>query len=348
MSAARTDRQVVVVIASWLEPELVSRIGSIDPMIEVRYEPDLLPTPRYIADHHGTPRQLTADQLHRWRDHLADAEVLFDFDWLDPAELPHAAPKLRWIQGTSAGIGEFLSSTDLVSSSITFTTAAGVHAVPLAEFTILGLLYFAKHVPTLRRWQSHHHWQVFATTELAGSRVLVIGLGRVGGEIARRCAAMGMEVWGTRRAANGRVPEGVTRMIPLENLDAALTNLDALVLSCPLTPQTAGLIRRAQLDALPTSAVLVNVSRGPVVDEEALIEALQAGKLRGAALDVFAREPLPADSALWDLPNVLVSPHSASTVPAENERIVEIFVENLRRYLRGQPLINEFERTRGY
>jgi phosphoglycerate dehydrogenase-like enzyme len=137
-------------------------------------------------------------------------------------------------------------------------------------------------------------------------------------------------------------------MLPFEGLACALPETDAVVLACPLTEQTQRLIGAAELEALPPHAVLVNVARGEVVDERALIEALVSGRLGGAALDVVEQEPLPAESPLWDMPNVLISPHSASTVERENERIVELFVENLRRWLDRRPLLNQFDRSRGY
>jgi glyoxylate/hydroxypyruvate reductase len=229
-----------------------------------------------------------------------------------------------------------------------FTTAAGVHGSSLTEFVILALLYFCRDVPRLQRMQAAHHWQRHANAELAGRRVLVVGLGSVGRMIARRLAALDVEVWGMRRSAPGTAPEGVARVLPFEGLAHALPDIDALVLACPLTEQTHRLIGAAELQALPSHAVLINIARGQVVDERALIEALASGRLNGAALDVVEQEPLPAESPLWDLPNILISPHSASTVERENQRIVELFIENLRRWLDGRPLLNQFDRSRGY
>ena len=183
---------------------------------------------------------------------------------------------------------------------------------------------------------------------LAGARVLVIGLGAVGREIALRCSQFGCEVWGTRRSADAPPPTGVSRLLARDEIRGALPGVDALVLSCPLTPDTRGLIGAADLQALKPGAALVNVARGAVIDEAAMIEALQDGRLRGAALDVFTTEPLPADSPIWNLPNVIVSPHSASTVGTENARIVDIFLDNLGRFARGEPLRNRYEPALGY
>jgi glyoxylate/hydroxypyruvate reductase len=344
---SRSGCPLTVLIASPLEPALVERIASAAPdRVRVVFEPDLLPEPLYAADHHGRRRELTPEQQQRWLGRLAAADILFDFDWLAPEALPENAPKLRWIQGTSAGIGERLRCTGLIDTDLVFTTAAGVHGSALAEFVILALLYFYRDVPRLQRMQAARHWRRYANAELAGRRILVVGLGSVGRVIAHRLAALDVEVWGMCRSARGTAPEGVARMLPVEGLAQALPEVDGLVLACPLTDQTHRLIGAAELQALPAHALLINVARGQVVDERALIEALQRGRLAGAALDVAEQEPLPAESSLWDLPNVLISPHSASTV--ENERIVDLFIENLRRWLDGRPLLNRFDRSRGY
>jgi phosphoglycerate dehydrogenase-like enzyme len=151
-----------------------------------------------------------------------------------------------------------------------------------------------------------------------------------------------------RRALDGGLPDGVHRLIRREELPDALPQVHALVLACPLTRETRCLIGKDELEALPRSAILVNIARGEIIDEQALIDVLERKAIRGATLDVFEREPLPADNPLWQLPNVLISPHSASTVPDENARIVDIFVENLRRFLGDKPLKNEFVPERGY
>ena len=342
------DVKLSVLIASPLEAEHVARIAAVAPeRVRVVYEPDLLPVPRYDADHHGRRRDLSEGDLARWHRLLAEADVLFDFDWLDPENMPEHCPRLRWVQATSAGIGEYLFSTGLAGSAITFTTAAGVHAVPLAEFVALGLLYLTKGVPWLRAQQERHAWERYTTVQLAGRRLLQIGLGNVGRQIARTCSALGVEVVGMDPSFS-EPPDGVTRLVPRAALVDALGSTDALVLSCPYTKETHHLIGRTELRALPRGAHVVNVSRGPVIDEPELVAALRDGHLGGAVLDVFEREPLPAESPLWDMPNVLVSPHSASTVAQENGRITDIFCDNLQRYLEGRELRNVFVAARAY
>ena len=349
MATSTIAPRLRVLIASPLEAHQVDRIAAADPeRLEVMYAPDLLPVARYGGDHGGTPRDLDEQQRARWRDLVARADVSFDFDWDRPQALPESAPNLRWIQATSAGIGEHVRRLDLPRDSILLTTAAGVHAQPLAEFALLGALYLAKDVPMLRQWQAEHRWDRFCGRELARSRALIIGMGSIGRRIAELLHAVGVEVIGQRRSSHADIPAGVTRMITQGQLDAELANVDYLIVAAPGTPETRHLIDKRRLALLPSSAVLINVGRGSIVDEAAMVRALQVGRLRGAALDVFEREPLPDDSPLWTMPNVLMSPHSASTVEQENERIVDLFIENLRRYLDGQPLLNQFHYDRQY
>jgi phosphoglycerate dehydrogenase-like enzyme len=346
--ASRTDR-LTVLIASYLEPDLVERIAAAAPeRIRVINAPELLPAPRYVADHGGIRRNLAPADVERWRALLAEADVLFDFDWLEADRLPTNAPRVRWVQATSSGIGEFLAHERLLEWPITFTTASGVHAVPLAEFATLGLLLLTKQVPDLLAWQGAHHWQRYTSRQLAGQRALVVGLGSVGRRVAEVLAHLGLEVWGVKRTASGTPPRGVRRIVGRAELDDALARTDALILACPYTPETHHLIGAAEFARLPAGAILVNVARGSVVDEPTMVEALRSGHLAGAVLDVFEEEPLPASSPLWEMPNVLISPHSASTVAMENSLITDLFIDNLRRFLDGRPMRNVFDRSRAY
>ena len=337
-----------VLIASPLEAEHAERIASADPRIAVLYEPDLLPVPRYPCDHTGIARDLDAAALARWAELRAAADISFDFDWQAPAEIEANCPRLRWIQGTSAGIGGLLDRTGLVKSPITFTTAAGVHGAPLAEFALLGLLHFAKGMPVLARQQAQRHWERHATTLLRGSRVLLVGLGGVGREVARLLAAVGVQVVGAGRPGRSYDVDGVSEYVADTEIGDVLGTVDALILACPLTERTRHLIGSRELALLRPGAVVVNVARGAVIEESALIDALAAGRLGGACLDVFETEPLPPDSPLWAMPNVIVSPHSASTVADENRLLTELFIDNIGRWLAGQPLRNVFDKDAGY
>ena len=337
-----------VLIASPLEAEFADRIAAAHRRVKLLYEPDLLPVPRYPCDHGGVKRELGEADLRRWAELRALADVSFDFDWQSPAQMPVNCPNLRWIQGTSAGIGGLLERTGLVRSPIVFTTAAGVHGVPLAEFTLFGLLYFAKGGPALARWKGERHWQLHATTQLRGSRALLVGLGGVGREVAKLLAAAGVNVIGAGRPGVAYEVPGVTAYVADTEIGSVLGDVDALILACPLTKRTYQLIGRAELESLPRGAVVVNIARGAVVDEAALIDLLGSGHLGGACLDVFETEPLPESSPLWEMPNVLISPHSASTVVAENELLTDLFIDNLGRWLAGAPLRNVFDTSKGY
>lgn len=337
-----------VLIASPLQPELVERVAATVPGVEVLWDPALLPVPRYPSDHGGTRPDLDDAASERWSAMLAAADVCFDLDWRDPSALPRSAPRLRWVQATSAGIGGFLQRTGLDRSSITFTTAAGVHAVPLAEFALTGVLHLIKGVPHLRAQQAAHRWERYATTSVRGKRAVVVGLGSIGRETCRLLAAVGLDVCGVGRPGGTYDVPGAGRVVGTDELDAVLPSADVVVLATPLTEETAGLLSRARLAALPDGAVVVNVARGQVVDEPALVAELTSGRLGGAALDVFEVEPLPEDSPLWDLENVLVSPHSASTLTSENGAIVDLFTDNLQRFLDGRPLRNRYDPARGY
>jgi len=333
--------KVRLVITSPLEHELVDAIRATDERLDVVHEPDLLAPARYAADH-PLPTLDAPGARERWEALLDEAEVLFDFGPLELASRLANRPRLRWIQATSAGVGQLAARVGLTSSSVSVTTASGVHARPLAEFVLLAMLMTGKDVLRLGREQREHRWERFAGEEIAGKTVCVVGLGRIGREVARLARALDARTIGTVREVGDRPPDHlqVERLEPTDRLDELLPETDVLVLAVPHTPLTHRLLDARRIALLKPGALLVNIARGDVVDEAALIEALRSGHLRGAALDVFEREPLPADSPLWDLPNVFVSPHSASTVGVENGRIVELFRENIRRYLDGHPLLN--------
>lgn len=336
---------VQVLITSPLEPALVERIARSDPRLAVTYPADLIPPPGYPADH-SLPKAETEEQRARWQTLLDSADILFDFGPRDLLDHLAQRPRLRWIQATSAGVGQLAARIGLTRSDIIVTTASGVHARPIAEFVLMSILMFVKEAFALLEDQRAHRWQRYASGDLAGRTVTIVGLGRIGSEIARAVRVFDARVAGTVRAMGGRRAEDlhVDRLLPGDRLDDLLPETDFLVLCAPHTPETQGLINAERLAMLKPGAVLINVARGAIVDEPALVEALRAGHLHGAALDVFAREPLPTDSPLWDMPNVLICPHSASTATNENGTLVELFCDNLRRYLDGEPLRNVLNR----
>ncbi|HWG85292.1 MAG TPA: D-2-hydroxyacid dehydrogenase [Deinococcales bacterium] len=340
-----------VLICSYLEPALVERIRAVDPGLNVEYHPELLPKPRYKADHVGSPLARTPDEQARWEELLSRAEVLFDFDYTGVKDLPDRAPRVRWVQASSAGIGQFVRRHAYDKRmDARFTTASGVHARPLAEYVLMSMLQVVKRAALAREQQAAHRWQRFATDELSGKTLGIVGLGRIGREVARLARAFDMRVIATKRSTEGEgaASLGIDQLHPWTALHDLLAESDFVCLVCPHTPETENLIDEAAFKAMRPGATLINIARGAVVDEPALIRALQSGQVGHAALDVAAVEPLPADSPLWDLANVSIYPHSASTNDRENDRLVDLFCENLRRYLRKEPLLNTLDPERMY
>lgn len=320
-----------VVIATPLEPELVERLRAVDERLDIAYEADLLPTPRWASDHIGDPSfERTPEGQARFTELVAVAEIVLGYPQEDPAQiawLVRTAPQLRWVQATFAGAGQQLSAAGLAREDverIIWTSSVGIHITPLGEWAMFGILALTKDLPRLEADKRARHWAHYPVDEARGSTVLIVGLGEIGREVARLAEAFGMNVLATRRN------EG--------DLDELLPRADSVVLALPLTEETHGLFDRRRIELMKPGAILVNVGRGPVVDEDALIDALRSRRLRGAALDVYATEPLPADSPLWELDNVILSPHTAAQSVHENERIVELFADNLRRYLAGEEL----------
>ncbi len=348
--------KVVIFIATPLEAEHVARIRLVAPeRLEVIAEPDLWPRPRYVADHKGeTSHRRTAEQETRWRRHLARAEILWDFPPADPAGSGGMAlaEQVRWVQTTSSGVGQQVKSLGLAGTQVLVTTAKGVHAGPLAEFVFTALLAHVKRLDHLRREQRNHRWERYCGDGLDGKTLAVVGAGLVGQRVAALAGSFGMRTIAcVNRPSQARALDmGVEALYGPGQLHAMLAQADAVVCILPHTAETENMIDAAAFAAMKPGAVFVNIGRGATVDEAALIAALGTGRIAFAALDVTAVEPLPTESPLWDMPNVLISPHSASTVARENERITDIFCHNLRCYLdgRSQEMRNLFDMSRMY
>jgi phosphoglycerate dehydrogenase-like enzyme len=340
-----------VLITSWLEPEHVERIRNTDPRLEVIHEPELLARPRYIADH-SAPVTRTPEQESRWHSLLARAEILLDFDKPSGPEMARLAPNVKWVQATSAGIGEYVKQMGFAESmpDTVFTTASGVHARPLAEFCIMVMLAFHKKLLISLRDQRERRWERFAAGELGGQTLVVVGVGRIGKEIARLARQFDMRVVGVKRTVAGVDPASLhlDELYGPTELHRALVQAQNLVLITPATSETAGMIGARELALLPKGCVFINIGRGALVDELALIEVLRSGHLSGAGLDVFAQEPPAQDNPLWGMDNVIMCAHSASTAYRENERITDLFCRNLRRYLNDEPLLNQFDHALGF
>ena len=275
-------------------------------------------------------------------------------------------PNLHWVQLYSAGANHVID-TPLWKSDITITTANGVHAVQIGEYAVSMLLTLAHHFPIAYRRQVEGRWADasertrISTAELRGHTLGILGYGAIGRETARLASCFGMRILATKRSDrpaefDGWTPEGTgdpagsipERFYDLSELHEMLPQCDMLVIALPLSEQTHHLIGEAELALLPSHALLVNVGRGPLIDHEALVNALRASKIGGAALDVTEPEPLNAESPLWQMENVVITPHISGQSTFYNDRVVELFCANLRRYLSGEPLFNQVQRNLGY
>jgi phosphoglycerate dehydrogenase-like enzyme len=345
--------QPTIFIATPLEDDQVVRIfAAAEGRAIVVHEPDLLPPIRYVADHKGCADFVrTPEQLARWKARLAEADFLWDIPPLDnlPAFSTAWVPKLQWVQTTSSGVGPMIEKSGLASSDAIISTAKGIHAEPLSEFVLMAILMHVKRLRHLQSEQTDHHWQRYCGEALAGKTVAIVGAGEVGHRVAQVCKFMGMRVLAMSRRltpSEGRA-RGYDGVFSRTQLAEVFAEADAIVLAVPHTSETERMIDAGILAAIKTDAILVNIARGQVVDETALIDALQNHRIGFVALDVAQTEPLPAESPLWDYPNVLISPHSASTVVDENRKITDIFIHNLQCLLDNQPnnMKNVFDKS---
>jgi len=264
------------------------------------------------------------------------------------------AATLRWVHSCTAGVGASLAAA-LRGRGIHFTNSAGVHAEPIADWVLASIAYFARGLDHTVRAQAERHWiqgafgdRTIRVRELATLRVGIMGLGGIGSAVARRTVALGMRVVGIRRRPERGGPAGVAWVGGSADLARLAAESDVLVIAAPRTAETDRAVGRAVLERLPPGAVVVNVSRGALLDVEALLERLESGALRGAALDVFATEPLAPEDPLWAHPRVLVSPHVSPVTDRFWERETALILDNIRRYLAGAPLANLVDLDAGY
>ncbi|MHB1416489.1 MAG: D-2-hydroxyacid dehydrogenase [Chloroflexota bacterium] len=256
------------------------------------------------------------------------------------------AKALRWVHVAWAGVDAMLFP-ELVASDVLLSRSPGVYGDALAEYALAAMLHFAKRIPELEAYQRQRAWHKITPAGLRGRTLGIIGLGDVGLAVAAKAKALGMRVVGLRRTP-GEVPPAVDEVLPSDRLGELLAGADYLVLSAPLTPGTRGLIGERQFALMKPGVVFVNVARGGIVDEAALLRALAAGKVGAAAFDVFAEEPLPPTSPLYDAPNLLISSHTVDNVPGWEERAIALFVANFRRFLAGESPANLVDKRRGY
>ncbi len=281
---------------------------------------------------------------------LPQADVLVT-TWLTEAEAADAS-RVRWIHSTAVGVGALLKGLAAAGRAILLTNSRGVYAEPIAEHAIALTLALRRGLHTARTRQLDRTWAQTEMLQTAASppsetTLLVVGLGAIGTRVAAFARGLGMRVVAVRRRMELPAPDGV-ETLPMSRLRDALPDADAVVLALPTTGETRGLIGQAELALMRPSAVLVNVARGALVDEPALVAALEAGRLAGAGLDAFAREPLDDESPLWRLPNVLITPHSASFRSDYWRPTADLFLDNMARFRRGDRLINVVDPVLGY
>ncbi len=255
------------------------------------------------------------------------------------------AVMLRLLQTTGAGVDAVLPASDL-PSRVRVTNARGIHGEYMAEFALAMVLAFEKRIPTWLEEKAKHHWKYHSLGMLRDKRVSILGIGSIGKEVARVFRAMNMIVSGTRRG--GEALQNVSLVVTPEKTKEIVCDADFVIVLLPLTPETRGFVNDEILEAMPKKAVLINLARGGIVDENALIKRLERGLLRGAAMDVFSQEPLSPNDPIWDAPNTIVTPHLSGWFPGYEDRLANIFVYNLLALEVGNSLRNEVNRTLGY
>jgi phosphoglycerate dehydrogenase-like enzyme len=265
-----------------------------------------------------------------------------------------AARKLKWIQSVGAGVDRYLFP-EVVKSHVIITSASGVHPIPISEHVIGMMLCFCRKLHFFIRSQIEGKWEGYEgrfgeeqIEELTEKTVGIVGLGKIGDELARKTKCLGMRVVATRRNPHAAKPSYVDKLVNPENLKELLNESDFVVLTLPLTKETQGIIGEEQLLSMKKTSYLINVGRGKLVQEDKLVQALKEGWIAGAGLDTFEKEPLPQESELWNMQNVIITPHIAGATPHYLERLTDIFCENLKRFLRDENLINVVDKTLGY
>ncbi len=355
--------KVNVLIISRLDLRLgfMDKIAALDPRISVKdgmgqFVAELRKTGRKgplvdLLEHEvrKVPSQQTSGTQEDLDTMLAQADVIFGIV-LFPENLLSRAPRLRWVHIGGTGIDLYLS-TGIFDSNITVTNSRGSLAIPIAEHVLAFMLMLARDAQRLLDNKRNRLWDTFLSLELRDRTLGIIGLGAIGSEVARLTKGLGMRVLATRLSATSRTSDvsGVDELYPPSELHQMLSESDYVVVAVPLTEETKGMIAEAELRAMKSTACLINIARGKIVDQPALIKALKEGRIAGAGLDVFEYEPLPTDSELWGLPNVYLSSHAAGATDRRSERILNLFCDNLRRYLAGEQLLNVIDiKKKGY
>lgn len=328
---------ISVLVSDEIAEDLLPEIESVDSRINATHVGRLL-SAEQEGDHDAAA---TLDALLSAADVYAGIRI--------PPRLIQRAPHLKWVQVTRAGVDRLLLDEGFRRSPVILTNVGGVHSYGPAELAIQSCLVHVKGTIECDRQKREKKWEPFQTGVLKNRTMGIVGYGNIGRRVARVAKAFEMWVIAARRSVGqSRTARLADVLLPMTELDHLLSESDFVILATPLTPDTYHMIGSRQLSLMKRDALLVNVSRGPVVDEAALIWALETHQIGAAALDVFEQEPLPNDSPLWTLPNVIFSPHLAGNVPAYPRLVQELFLENLKRYVRGETLKNVVNKRRGY
>jgi phosphoglycerate dehydrogenase-like enzyme len=348
------ERRLRVVASTPISEELIAEIVATEPRIDFVRDQSLLKPQRFPGDHAGDPDfRRTPEQQAAFEALVDSADVLYGVPDEKPAELARtvaANPGLRWVHTMPAGGGAQVKSAGLSEAAlarIAFSTSAGVHAEPLAEYALFGLLAGAKTLPRLQQQQQDKEWTGrWEMGLLSQQKILLVGLGSIGRATALKLRALGATVIGTSR--HSEPVDGVDQVVHPDALVDAVGDVDGIVVSLPGTAATEGLVGREVFAKVKPGVTVVSIGRGTVIDQDAMTEALADGRVGFAALDVFAVEPLPADSPLWHDPRVLISPHTAALNSAEDRLIARLFARNATRFLDGRELINRVNTVEFY
>jgi phosphoglycerate dehydrogenase-like enzyme len=315
---------------NWLQEKHRERILAICPAI------DLVEIPAHRVANVRSVEVLLAEGGNR-------VHYPGELDWEDYQAF--FTPSLRWVQLCSTGFRDNVTP-QILDGSVTLTNAVGLHTQPIAESVMAAMLEHAKGFGRRRIDQRNHDWNQLKNDELFGRTVVILGLGNIGKKVAQLCKAFDMQVIGTKRRLEPTA--GVDDVFAVEELGSRLPQADYVVVAVPHTQETEHLLGEKEFRAMKPSSYLINVGRGQVVEEQAMIDALKEGRIAGAYLDAFIEEPLPADHVLWDLDNVFIVPHDSHSSPYIGDRMVTIFCDNLRRYMDGEPLRNVCDPRKGY
>jgi D-2-hydroxyacid dehydrogenase (NADP+) len=329
-----------VVVLSHIGDGCLQQIEAISPLLRVK---DLSDLKDRLSSNKGEISSADESGLAKY---LSEAEIIYGFR-ISP-DILSQAPRLKWIQTMSAGVDDVLTE-ELVKSRVILTNVSGIHGVQISELVFGMILALAKHIPQCLQNQSNTKWEPYSPEILNGKTLGIVGLGSIGRTIARLGKSFGMRVIAARRSATGlSSTRYVDVLFPKEQLNQLLAQSDYIVLSLPYTSETDKIIGEKELRRMKPTAILVNMSRGKVVDETALILALQEEWIAGAGLDTFVKEPLPPDSPLWKLSNVILTPHIGGRTDDYAQKSTVVFCKNLKRYLSGKRLLNVVGKKRGY